>query len=61
MEKELSDIELAWLEIEQLQQNFEMLTNEELISCRVCCLKRINRALDLLGSHVRDDMSECEV
>ncbi|QUH22222.1 hypothetical protein [Alkaliphilus sp. B6464] len=58
---ELTNVEKAWLQLEQLQQNFETLSNEELIEVRIDCLTRISDAMELLSPQVRDDMSEYEI
>ena len=56
----LSDIERAWLQLEEVQQDFEMLSNEDLINCRDAVSERIKKAMECLSPHVRDDMSEYE-
>lgn len=59
-EKPLTDIEKAWLELEEVQQDFETLSDEDLLDCRNTIQKRIEKAMKHLSSHVRNDMSEFE-
>lgn len=60
MGKPLSNIEKAWLQLEEVQQDLEMLSNEDLVNCRDEINSRIKKAMDYLSPDVRDDMSEYE-
>lgn len=60
MGKPLSNIEKAWLQLEEVQQDFDMLNDEDLIACRETIKERIEKAMELLSPQVRDDMSEFE-
>lgn len=60
MGKPLSNIEKAWLQLEEVQQDLEMLSNEDLVNCRDEINNRIKKAMDYLSPDVRDDMSEYE-
>lgn len=60
MGKPLSNIEKAWLQLEEVQQDLDMLSNEDLVNCRDEINSRIKKAMDYLSPEVRDDMSEYE-
>lgn len=60
MGKPLSNIEKAWLQLEEVQQDLDMLSNEDLVNCRNDINNRIKKAMDYLSPDVRDDMSEYE-
>lgn len=60
MGKPLSNIEKAWLQLEEVQQDLDMLSNEDLVNCQDEINSRIKKAMDYLSPEVRDDMSEYE-
>jgi hypothetical protein len=60
MGKPLSNIEKAWLQLEEVQQDLDILSNEDLVNCRDEINSRIKKAMDYLSPEVRDDMSEYE-
>lgn len=60
MEKPLSNIEKAWLQLEEVQQDLDMLSNEDLVNCRDEINSRIKKAMGYLSPEVKDDMSEYE-
>lgn len=60
MDNQLSDIEKAWLQLEEVQQDFEMMNDEDLINCRDTIKERIEKAMQYLSPHVREDMSKYE-
>lgn len=60
MGKPLTNVEKAWLQLEEVQQDFEMLSDEDIIKFREDIKNRINKAMEYLSPHVRDDMSEFE-
>jgi len=54
----LSNIEKDWLQLEEVQQDLDMLSNEDLVNCRDEINSQIKKAMDYLSPEVRDDMSE---
>jgi len=60
MDNQLSDIEKAWLQLEEVQQDFEMMNDEDLINCRDTIKERIEKAMQYFSPHVREDMSKYE-
>jgi hypothetical protein len=59
-ERRLSNVEEAWLQLEEIQQDFELLNDSDLLACRETIAERVQKALDFLSPHVRDDMSQYE-
>lgn len=49
MDNQLSDIEKAWLQLEEVQQDFEMMNDEDLINCRDTIKERIEKAMQYLS------------
>jgi len=44
--------------LEEVQQDLDMLSNEDLVNCRDEINSQIKKAMDYLSPEVRDDMSE---
>lgn len=61
MSKEITDLEMAWLQAESLQQDYEMFDDKNLLDCRKIMEERINKIMSLLSPYVREDMSEFEL
>lgn len=59
-ERRLSNIEEAWLQLEEVQQDFDSLNDTDLLACRETIVERIRKAMDFLSPHVRSDMSQYE-
>lgn len=60
MDNLLTGAERAWLQLDEIHEDFAMLNNEDLIDCREVIQKRVEKALEYLEPYVRDDMSEFE-
>jgi hypothetical protein len=60
MDNLLTGAERAWLQLDEIHEDFAMLNNEDLIDCREVIQKRVEKALKYLEPYVRDDMSEFE-
>lgn len=60
MDNLLTGAERAWLQLDEIREDFAMLNNEDLIDCREVIQKRVEKALEYLEPYVRDDMSEFE-
>lgn len=60
MDNPLTGAERAWLQLDEIHEDFAMLNNEDLIDCREVIQKRVEKALEYLEPYVRDDMSEFE-
>jgi len=52
------DMEIAWNEAEELNCSLRELGTSELIGCRAALIERSEKIMDLLGRHVKSDMSE---
>ena len=60
MDNLLTGAERAWLQLDEIHEDFAMLNNEDLVDCREVIQRRVEKALEYLEPYVRDDMSEFE-